>query len=528
MSLDTIYDFIVVGSGCTGAQSAQTLIEKNKRVLMLDVGNDNSGKKFPNKDFLQIRKAETNQQELFLGKEYEGIPWGQIKPGYHLTPGRKHVVKDISKFAPYSSDSFQPFESLALGGLGAAWGAGSYTFNNEELNQCGLEVDTMNEAYRTLFARIGVTKGNDENDYKEEEALEADRSIHKILKTYAKKKKYFDKKEIHLKRTPLAALSTNFHTRKKYQYKDMDFWHDEDKSVYRPWITVENLLKSDKFTYTKNQLVTHFKELEDKVQVYTLNTSTGAAESFYCKKLLLGASVFGTTRIVLRSFNAYNTKVKFLCNSYYYIPILNFKMLGKKNSEIRTGLSQLTLYLKNNKALEIANFFTYRSLLLFKLIKESPLNIKTSRLLFKFLQSSLLVVGFHISKSFEETDFLTLSKSKDSITGDILDFASMENKASIKKEKVILKQLKKSLFKLKCLPLKVIKTPNGSSIHYAGTLPFSKEETILTTNDTGRLHKTKNVYIVDASSFCYLPAKGVTLTAMANAHRVTLNVLNEL
>jgi hypothetical protein len=39
---------------------------------------------------------------------------------------------------------------------------------------------------------------------------------------------------------------------------------------------------------------------------------------------------------------------------------------------------------------------------------------------------------------------------------------------------------------------------------------------------------TKNVFVADGSGFKYLPAKGLTLTLMANAHLVALNSLKEI
>lgn len=520
------YEYIVVGSGCTGVQSAQTLLENGAEVLMLDVGNEDfSGIEFPQESFVNIRKQNKNQPHLFLGDNFEGIPWRTIKPGYHLTPSRKYIIKDIDKMASYSSNEFQAFESLGKGGLGSAWGAGSYLFTNEELEKCGLSPQEIDQSYKTIFERIGITSGNHENNYPEETPLETDLSIKKIQNTYSKKKKYFDKNHIELKRTPLAVISSDKKDRKAYQYNDMDFWHDNDKSVYRPWITLEKLTSFDKFTYIKNSYVYSYKELDDKIEVTVINTVTHTNEIYYCKRLMLGASVFGTTRIVLRATNNYNRKLSLLCNSYFYIPSVNLKMFGKHNSKKKIGLSQLTLYIKNNSYLEIANFFTYRSLLLFKLVKESPLNIKVSRLLFKFLHSSIVIVGFHISKLQNHSDQLELLKDKNSITKDKLHFTTSKIPNEKANEKALLKRLKKILLKLKCIPLKVIKTPKGSSIHYAGTLPFSKEEKPLTTNVNGKLSGSKNVYIIDASSFTFLPAKGVTLTAMANAHNVSLKSL---
>lgn len=528
MSNTKIYDYIVVGSGCTGIQSAQTLVENNKEIALLDVGNeDQSNSTFPNSSFTEIRKNNRNQHDLFLGKNYSGIPWGDIKPGYHLTPNRKYIVKDTGEYLAYNSNKVELFESLAKGGLGSAWGTGSYTFDTYELNKCSLDEVEMNEAYATLFSRIGVTKGNDFNTYEEQPPLKTDKSIQFIIKRFNQLKKKFNAQGIDLKRTPLAAIAIDKNERKGYEYLDMDFWHDNNLSLYRPWITLNQLLTSKNFTYVKNTLVLSYVELNDKIEVNVLNTKSNTIEKYYCKKLMLGASVFGTARIVLRSSNMYNKKLGFLCNTYFYIPCINLKMFGKLNSLKKIGISQLTLYIKNKKALDIANFFTYRSLLLFKLIKESPLNLKTSRLLFKFLEPSLVIVGFHISKEKTNKDYLILEKNKNTITKDKLVITSEDDPKQVSSEMKSVKKLKKLLKKIRCYPIKVIKTPKGSSIHYAGTLPYSKSNKPLTTNLNGKLATTKNVFIVDASSLTYLPAKGVTLTAMANAHRITLKTLNE-
>lgn len=529
MNDNKIYDYIVVGSGCTGIQSAQTLVENKKETLLLDVGNeDQSNITFPNNlSFSEIRKNNVNQQDLFLGKNYNGIPWGGIKPGYHLTPNRKYIVKDAEKYLAYNSNEVELYESLAKGGLGSAWGTGSYTFNKYELNKCSLDESEMNEAYATLFSRIGVTKGNDPNTYEEQPPLKTDRSIQFIIKRFNSLKKKFNERDIDLKRTPVAAIITDRNERKGYEYLDMDFWHDNNLSLYRPWITLNQLIKSKNFTYVKNALVLSYVELNDKIEVKVLNTKSNTSEKYYCKKLMLGASVFGTTRIVLRSSNAFEKKLNYLCNSYFYIPCINLKMVGKLNSLKKIGISQLTLYIKNKQALDIANFITYKSLLLFKLIKESPLNLKTSRLLFKFLEPSLVIIGFHISKDKTRKDYLVLEKNKEAITKDKLVITSEENLEEVASEIKSVKKLKKLLRKLRCYPLKVIKTPKGSSIHYAGTLPYSTSNKPFTTNLNGKLATTNNVFIVDASSLTYLPAKGVTLTAMANAHRITLQTINE-
>ena len=69
------YDYIVVGSGATGAIVANSLVEAGVNVAVLDVGVEDEQYKelIPNKDFISIRKEDNNQQNYFLpGSLYQG------------------------------------------------------------------------------------------------------------------------------------------------------------------------------------------------------------------------------------------------------------------------------------------------------------------------------------------------------------------------------------------------------------------------------------------------------------------------
>jgi choline dehydrogenase-like flavoprotein len=81
---------------------------------------------------------------------------------------------------------------------------------------------------------------------------------------------------------------------------------------------------------------------------------------------------------------------------------------------------------------------------------------------------------------------------------------------------------------LRCIPMGVHKPLHGASIHYAGTLPYSVEDRPYTTAPDGRLRNAPNVYIADGASWRFMPAKGLTLTLMANARRVAAQALQDL
>jgi choline dehydrogenase-like flavoprotein len=74
----------------------------------------------------------------------------------------------------------------------------------------------------------------------------------------------------------------------------------------------------------------------------------------------------------------------------------------------------------------------------------------------------------------------------------------------------------------------VTKPLHGASIHYAGTLPYSVEDRPYTTAPNGQLRHAPNVYVADGASWRFMPAKGLTLTLMANARRVAAQALRDL
>src|ERR1051326_5657975 len=81
-----IHDHIIVGSGCTGAMAAQTLVEAGAQVCLLDAGIEDVQykKNIPEKDFVSIRKEEKDQYNYFIGNDLEGIPFAEVNTGAQL------------------------------------------------------------------------------------------------------------------------------------------------------------------------------------------------------------------------------------------------------------------------------------------------------------------------------------------------------------------------------------------------------------------------------------------------------------
>jgi hypothetical protein len=534
-----VMDYIVIGSGCTGAMAAQTLVEKGVRVTMLDGGVTDTkyARKIPNEDYLSIKKKEPDQYEYFIGKDFEGIPFGDIKTGEHLTPPRKFMLYHVRDWMPLISDNFFPLESLSLGGLGNAWGLGSCIFSKQELEEAGLDPVVMSSAYETVGKRIGISATRDDtaqytagllNEFMP--SIEMDSTGKNLMENYRKKKNKLNKHGFFMGRTSLALLTRDMDGRKGYRYKDLDFYCDQDKSAYRPWLTVDELKKQANFDYRGGLVVLKFSEKDDVITVECRAITNNEPVSFQCKKLLICSSCLSTARIVLRSYEQYDVRLPVISNPYSYLPAIQPYLLGKDTDERKIGFAQLSLFYDpafTNMDVGMASIYSYRSLMAFHILKETPMSTKAGYAFLQYMMPAFTIAGlFHTEKG-SASKYLCLKKDGSQLSGDALhvnyDLSDAEKSKVAHNER----KFTQALRQLNCFVMKKINPGQGSGIHYAGTLPFSSKNEKFKLLPTGKLGETRNVYIADGSGFNYLPAKGLTFSLMANAHNVALNALQE-
>lgn len=534
--MNFIHDHIVVGSGCTGSMAAQTLVEKGLKVTMVDVGIEGSFTRVPDNSFSGIRATDPHQYKYWLGESFEGISFEDISIGAQLTPARKYIISKVKELLHFYSDSFSPMESLAFGGLGMAWGLGCCVFSDEELNSAGLDQSEMKNAYQIVADRIGISGRSDDaskftiGDLKGIlGSVHLDENAAALLSRYEKKKKSINKDGFFLGRPGLALLTESKNNRSAYKYKDLDFYSDEGESAYRPSVTINELKKNPSFQYIGNKLVLSYSEKENVIEVIVKDIDTSLEEIFLCRKLILCPGVLGTARIVLRSNNDHSSKLPFLCNPYSYVPCLQPSLLGASMEKERIGFAQLSMFHDEdgrNRNVAMASIYSYRSLMLFRILKQAPLNFKDGIRIMQYLLPAITVMGIHQPDTFSENKFLQLKPQKDSFSGDFLyaEYGLNEKEKNLVSERE--KKFIRAMRSLNCFAIKRINPGAGASIHYAGCLPFSREERQYALSLNGRLHNTNNVYVADGSGFSYLPAKGLTLSLMANAHRVAQNIAN--
>jgi len=524
-------DVLIVGSGASAVNAACPLVQAGLRVRMLDVGHrdERYAPMIPDRAFAEIRSCEPDQHQYFLGDRSCGIAFGHTGAGAQLTPPRQFVCRATDELTPVESDKFFPIESLARGGLAAAWGAGCPPFAEADLAGLPVSLADLAPHYETVAERIGISGARDEllpflGDLRSmQPAVEIDENAETILRRYVRKRERLNRNGLFVGRPRLAMLSQAHRGREPQRYHDMDFWSDHGRSVYRPQWTLDELCLQENFEYCSGRLVERFVESGGGgVEIQARKLSDGDEERHAGRRIILAAGTLGTARIVLRSLDLHGTRLPLVCNPHTYVAMLNLSMLGRPARDARHSMAQLcAVYAPDGEDGEttVGHLYSYRSLHLFRLAKDSPLPLPQSLQAFRLLVSSLTVLIIQHADEPGPGKNCTLTTGENGAADRLLVayHSSPEERAAADR---IERSMLAGFRAMNCLPLRRVHPGEAASVHYAGTLPMSSEERNLTCDLDGRLRGTAAVHIADGSLFPRLPSRGLTFTMMAQADRI--------
>lgn len=508
-------------------------------VHVVDVGNDDprTREAIPAASFSWLRRNDPAQVDYFVG-DFDAQSVVDVRVGAQLTPPRQFITKDVDELAPFRSDSFFPMRSLALGGLGAGWGAGAVSFSDDELGRIGLPASEMASCYDEVAANIGVS-GSPEDDIADEmlrfrpvqPPQPLDSNAETLFRTYRARREALRAAGLTLGRSPIAMLSERLgdgeDAREPNPLEDMDFYSDRTRSVYRPRYTIEALSRRPSFCYRDRLFAKRFRQTEDGVELVCRDLRTGADVTLRARRLVLAAGAIASTRLALASLDLYDRPVPLLANPYLYMPCVNLPMLGRRSADRRHSMTQLgALFTSSAHPDEklYLSFYSYRSLLLYKLIKEMPLPTGAGLLAARLLLSSLTVVGVNFPERRSSEKWMALRRG-DGERPDEMTAHYRDSEAELRTRRDVVRTFTRALRPLRLIPLRTIDPGNGSSIHYAGGLTITDDtRDPLGTAQNGQLHAMPYVYVADSANWKFIPSKGPTMTMMANARRVAAHL----
>jgi hypothetical protein len=497
-----MFDICIIGSGPSAVISAKSFIDKGYKVCLIDSEEDSLQLEVPNKHFFEHLSPESD----FLYPP-DDTSFNAESGGAQLTKARSHLIRNVDKYFTVSSDNFSPFQTLASGGLSAAWGAACFTYSDRDLKLASLS--NLQPHYEEVAKIIGIS-GPTPSYFCDINNKQPPAQIDHNGKSILKRSTH----GLTLEQSSLAMLTESLGNRHVNPYFDMDFYSNFGDSIFRSIQILRNLNLKQNFTRIKGSLAISFNEneIENQVQVNYYDLENKTTYTVNASKLIICGGALNSYRFVANSLNCFNQENPILCNPYLYIPTLHLPSLGKNGSYLRHSLSQVFAEIdqQNSPTLQ---FYSYRSLLISRLMAQTPMPPFFARLFWRSLVEALVIVGAHFADDGTSKRSIKAQQNNGKLPTLTIDFP-FPKIAGI--TGIITK-----LLKLKCVPMRVLKTKMGASIHYAGNMPISQTKQYpIGMDENGLIHSTKNVYYFDSSGWTYLPARGLTFTIMANAHRL--------
>lgn len=507
IELSLPHDFVVIGSGASGLFTALALLEEGYSVCIID-GGDRQPKEFleyskiDDLSFNSLFKDFELAKKIVLGSKLNDLSRKSDKVGSQLTPTRRYITDLAEKLLNIKSDNFFPLQSLAVGGLTQGWGAACVQFSIDELIKCGFQkaVREINNAYDIVAKEIGISSDIYPNC---QPAMKVD-DLHQAILNRGIGAQI---KNFNLQKASLAMLSKDFNQRKKNDLSNLDFYLDKGQSVFRGVNYLESLkLKFPKLTAMHGFRVEAYKQKTNSIQLTYRDLKTGDILVANLKKLILCAGAINSGRIYLQSKSHNNLELPIISSPYFYYACAFLNRFGVSNSEKKHSLTQLIGTLTTDKSESLLQFYSYNSMMLFKLVKDINLPADYSYCILKYIIDCVSVVGHFLPQDLDGAGGMRFINEQ--LTIDYEQKLSKQQNLQIAEAQKVLKKLGLSL-------LKVQNTGSAGSIHYAGSLSklgYKLEQ---------------NVYCADSSIWHFMPGKSPTWTIMAAAYAITKNILHE-
>ena len=529
-------DITVVGSGPSAVHFALSVLKKGHQVVMVDVGESKSDLGGAEHSFNQLKIELRDPAKYFLGRSFEAVTYpGAVGEYYGFPPSKQYVFSSPSNYR-VESTGFSPLASFARGGLAEAWTGGVYPFNEQEFRELPIDYSHMQACYSEIAERIGISGMRDDlaefmpmHDHILTPLNLDDHSMD-LLRKYERKRHLFRSRlNCVMGRARLATISEDWNHRKACSYRGRCLWGCPRDSFYTPSLTLEECKRYESFRYAPGRYVSHFRIGKDgrASRLLVDRLDSNEREEWALDKLVLGAGTLSTSRIVLESMRQRDGTVGKLTglmdNQQVLIPFINLDLLGRAYDDERYQYHQVAFGLITDDPLDYVHCLitTLKSALVHPLIHRTPSDMRFAIFLFRHLHAALGLVNMNLSDDRRSTNYVTL-KSRGMKEDATLTIHYEQKVGHASRVRQTLRRVKSVLRHLKCVvpPGQVHIRPMGASVHYAGTLPMSRERRPLTVSPNGQSYDFENVYIVDGSTFPALPAKNITFTLMANAARI--------
>jgi len=522
-------EHFIIGSGPTGVSAATALLARGLRVTMLDAG-------------LALEESKRIALDQTLSRPRDGWSREQLDD---FKSGTRATARGIALKLAYGSDF--PYRggeqfisrseavgivpSLAQGGLSNVWGAAMLPYLPEDASDWPISIRDLDPHYQAVLRLTSLSGHRDGLAERfplfiePHNGLRTGAIIESLLDDLKTNGDELKQRHILFGRSRLAVAERNQHGLSCSACR-MCMYGCPSGLIYNSADTLRVLRADPSFTYRQDIVVKTFREVGDRIEIKAYQRSSGQELQFDAARLFIAAGTLATTRLVLESLDAKDECVTLKDSQYFLLPLLrrHAPAAFDENEAEHTlaqafievfdpGVSQKSVHLQVYGYNDL-----YRSA-----IKNSlgPLFGLARPVVNSFLKRFVLLQGYLHSDYSHEIEARLLPREDGAATAR-LDLSVKRNSQTAPTVARLIKKLRSVKSFTHASPLSPLLKMGtaGRGFHTGGSLPMRLAPGRFETDSLGALHGCRRVHVVDSSVFPSVPASTITLTAMANAHRI--------
>jgi choline dehydrogenase-like flavoprotein len=514
---------VVIGSGPAGAAATQALCDAGHRVTVLDAGDTIEAGRMQLFDTLARTEPErwapalADRARNAFPVDVKQVP---LKPAFgSLFP----YVRDDPDL-PIASENADTLSSLAYGGLSNAWGAAILPLRQSDIEDWPISLEQLKPHYQAVQQFVPVAAEHDELCetlplYTETAVpLRRSRQVQTLLRHLRRHASGLRAAGFTFGASRLALVAAP-EDRRHCRHSGLCLYGCPYGSIYNAAHTFASLRREGRIDYRGGIYADRLTEAEGLVTIdFHRRREPAATGQLSGARVFVACGAISSTRLMLASMR-HAPLVRHMQDSQYFaIPMATRHVAPVSVATQGNTLAQVFLELENTRLSRHPTHlqvYGYNDIMLAALSRRIPLRPQRLERLARSALGRLMVIQGFMHSADSPGLSVGYNAGRLRVAGEGTD-------ADAERVRRLVRYLAFHARPLGMAPLPGtlhIGRP-GKGNHLGGSLPMRRTPGELETDTLGRVRGWSRVHVVDASVFPTVPATTVTLSVMANAHRI--------